>query len=253
MPPKTTNSGADACQGNFTATHWSVIFTAANGGAPESAAALEQLCRTYWYPLYAFVRRQGHSPEDAEDLTQGFFAHLLRKEYVKLADPARGKFRSFLLAGLKHFVANEWARSTRLKRGGAEVPLSWDRERAEHRYGLGPTDHLTPEMIYEKQWAITLLEQVLARLKQEQIAAGREHLFNEVKGWLWGDKGGMACAELARRLGLTEAALKAAVHRLRLRYRELLREEISRTVATPLEVQEEWDALRSALRGGLPA
>ncbi|HEY5914067.1 MAG TPA: sigma-70 family RNA polymerase sigma factor [Verrucomicrobiae bacterium] len=232
----------------FTTTHWSAVLEAGKQDSPAALAALEELCRTYWYPLYAFVRRQGHSPEEAEDLTQSFFERLIEKDYVKLADPERGKFRSFLLSALKNFLTNEWARSARQKRGGGYAAVRWDRNRAEQRYALEPVDQLTPERIFEKQWAITLLEQVLARLKQEQIEAGREGFFDEVKGWLWGDKGTTGYAELAGQLGLTEPALKSAVHRLRLRYRELLREEIGRTVATPLEVQEELEGLMAVLR-----
>ena len=243
-----THSDSDGRAGVFATTHWSAVLEAGKGDSPAAAAALGELCRGYWYPLYAFIRRQGHSPEEAEDLTQGFFARLLEKDYVKLADPQRGKFRSFLLFALKNFLKNEWARATRQKRGGVSVPVSWDRESAEHRYGLEPVDQMTPETIFEKQWAIALLERVLVRLKGEQKEAGRERLFEEVKGWLWGDKGVMGYAELAGQLGLTEPALKSAVHRLRLRFRELLREEIGRTVATPLEVQEELEGLMAVLR-----
>jgi RNA polymerase sigma-70 factor (ECF subfamily) len=233
----------------FTTTHWSAVLEAGRGGSAAASAALEELCRTYWYPLYAYVRRQGHSPVEAEDLTQSFFERLLEKDYVKLADPARGKFRSFLLSALKNSLTNEWVRARREKRGGGCIAVSWDRENAEQRYSMEPVDQMTPEKIFAKQWAISLLEHVLDRLKQEQVAGGRERLFEEVKGWLWGDKGTMGYAELAGQLGLTESALKAAVHRLRLRYRELLREEIGRTVATPLEIQEELEGLMAALRG----
>ncbi len=232
----------------FPTTHWSAVLQAGKGDSPAASAALEELCRTYWYPLYAYVRRQGRSPEEAEDLTQSFFERLLEKDYVKLADPERGRFRSFLVSALKNFLTDEWTRSTRQKRGGGCALLSWDRQSAEQRYAREPVDQMTPEKIFEKQWAIALLEQVLGRLEQEQVQAGREHLFQEVKGWLWGDKGTLAYADLAEQLGLTESALKSAVHRLRLRYRELLRAEIGRTVATPLEVQEEWEGLMVALR-----
>lgn len=224
------------------------MLEAGKGDSSAAAAALEELCRTYWYPLYAYVRRQGHLPEEAEDLTQDFFARFLEKDYVRLANPERGKFRSFLLSALKNFLTNEWTRSKRQKRGGGYAPVSWDRESAEHRYGRALADQLTPEKIFEKQWAITLLEQVLGRLQQEQITAGRKRFFDEVKGWLWGQKGTLAYAELAGELGVTESALKSSVHRLRLRFRELLREEIGRTVATPIEVQEELEGLMAALR-----
>lgn len=236
-------------RGRFATTHWSAVLEAGKGHSSAASVALEGLCCTYWYPLYAFVRRRGYSAEDAEDLTQAFFERLLQKDYVKLADPARGKFRSFLLSALKNFLTNEWSRSTRQKRGGKCAQVSWDRHGAEQRYSLEPVDTMDPEKIFEKQWAITLLEQVLAQLKQEQREAGRECFFEAVKGWLWGDRGTIGYAELAGQLRLTEAAVKAAVHRLRLRFRELLREEIGRTVATPLEVQEELTGLMAALRG----
>ncbi len=199
-------------------------------------------------PSLRFVRRQGHSPEEAEDLTQSFFERLLEKDYVKLADPARGKFRSFLLSALKNFLTNEWARSTQQKRGGGRLLVSWDQAGAERRYQMEPCDELTPEKIFEKQWAMTLLDQVLSRLREEQVAAGRERLFEEIKNRLWGGTSATSYAELAAQLGITEGALKVAVHRLRLRYRELLREEVGRTVAAPLEVQEELEGLRAILR-----
>ncbi len=248
MQTEGTHFDSETRKAIFATTHWSAVLEAGKGDSPAASAALEELCRTYWYPLYAFVRREGHSPEEAEDLTQSFFQRLLQKDYVKLADPARGKFRSFLLSALKNFLKNEWARSTRQKRGGGCAPVNWDRQTAEHRYALALVDQLTPEKIFEKQWAITLLEHVLGRLQEEQIEAGRERFFEEVKGWLWGDKGEMAYAELAGQLRLTESALKSAVHRLRLRYRELLREEIGRTVATPLEIQKELEGLMAVLR-----
>ncbi len=249
MQTEGAHSDPETREAIFATTHWSAVLEAGKGDSPAASAALEELCRTYWYPLYAFVRRQGHAPEEAEDLTQGFFERLLEKDYVKLADPARGKFRSFLLSAIKNFLTNEWTRSARQKRGGGNVLISLDQASAERRYQTEALDELSPERIFEKQWAITLLEHVLGRLQEEQVAACRERFFDEVKGWLWGDKGEMAYAELARQLGLTESALKSAVHRLRLRYRELLREEIGRTVATPLEIQEELEGLMAVLRG----
>lgn len=232
----------------FITTHWSAVLQAGQGDSAVASAALEELCRAYWYPLYAFVRRQGHSPEEAEDLTQSFFERLLEKDYIKLADPERGKFRSFLLSALKNFLTNDWERSTQQKRGGGRLLISWDQASVERRYQMEPVDQLSPEKLYEKQWAMTLLEHVLARLREEQVAAGRELFFEGVKNRLWGDTSSTGYAELGARLGLTEVALKVAVHRLRLRYRELLREETGRTVAAPFEVQEELEGLRAILR-----
>jgi RNA polymerase sigma factor (sigma-70 family) len=216
-----------------------VVLTAGRGSSPQAGRALEELCRTYWYPLYAYVRRRGHSPHEAEDLTQEFFARLLAKNYLADVDREKGKFRSFLLASLKHFLANEWDRAQAAKRGGGQPHLSLDAQTAETRYQAEPADDLTPEKLLERQWALALLDQVLARLQAEFVADSKEKQFDELKLWLTEGKGATSYAVVAARLGTTEGAAKVAVHRLRRRYRELLRDEISHTVTTPAEIEEE--------------
>ena len=229
-----SNSG-DSHAGRFPTTQWHLVLVAREGYSPESRAALASLCRTYWYPLYAFIRRQGYSPDDAKDLTQGFFARLLEKHYLRDYERERGRFRSFLLASLKHFLANEHDWNRAQKRGGGVAQLSLDAiiETAEHRYSLEPRSDLTPERIFEKQWAVTVLDRVLLRLSQES-----EH-FEKLKGFLVGDEARIPYRQVALDLGTTEGALKVSIHRLRRRFREALREEISHTVSDPAEIQEE--------------
>jgi RNA polymerase sigma-70 factor (ECF subfamily) len=234
---------------SFTTTHWSVVLQAADGDSPQAAAALDQLCRTYWYPLYVFVRRQGHESHDAEDLTQEFLARFLAKEYFGRANPALGRFRNYLLACLKHFLSEQRRQAGRLKRGGGQAILSWDSLTAEERYQSEPTDRITPEKVYDRRWALTLLAQVLTRLGDEQSVAGKGKVFAQLKDYLWGAGSGTGYVEVAARLGLTEGALKVTVHRLRQRYRELLREEVAQTVATVNEVDEELRYLVSVIRG----
>ena len=231
----------------FATTHWSVVLKAARISSPEASGALESLCRTYWYPLYAFVRRAGNSPHDAQDFTQAFFARLLEKNYLGDVRRERGKFRSFLLASLKHFMANEWDRAKAQKRGGAVTFISIDEQNAEERYLLEPADSLTAEKIFERRWAYTLLDNVLNRLQEEFAEAGKGADFETLKMFLSGEKNSPSYAEIAPRLGTTEAGLKVAVHRLRKRYRELLRKEIAQTVAGPAEVEAEIRHLFSAL------
>jgi RNA polymerase sigma factor (sigma-70 family) len=228
-----------ALRSDFTNTHWSVVLAAGDNSSPSSAAALEKLCRAYWYPLYAYVRRRGHGPEDSQDLTQDFFARLLRKEYLSHVEPERGKFRTFLLTSLKRFLINEWEKGRVQKRGGGQPVLSLDTDATESRYQAEPSESSTPEKIFEKRWAVTLLEQVLARLRQEFTAHGKAQQFERLKLLLWGEKGSPPYAEVAAELGLSEGALKVSVHRLRQRYRELLREEVAHTVASPSDVDNE--------------
>jgi RNA polymerase sigma factor (sigma-70 family) len=231
----------------FATTHWSVVLAAGQSADAQASAALEQLCCTYWYPLYAYVRRRGHSPEDAQDLTQQFFALFLRKEYFRLADRGRGRFRTFLLHALEHFLINEWKRAQCAKRGGGTTSLSLDVERAEHRFANEPTVTLTPELAYEKQWAATLLEHVLSALKQEYAEAGNARVFAELAELLWGKDGSVSFAEMGVRLGMTEGTARGAMHRLRARYREQLRREVAQTVAEPGEVDEELRYLISVV------
>jgi RNA polymerase sigma-70 factor (ECF subfamily) len=223
------------------------VLAAGHSSVPGAQEALEKLCSTYWYPLYVFVRRQGNSPEDAQDLTQEFFARLLEKKYLRLADPDRGKFRAFLLKSLKHFLVNEWEKARTQKRGGGQWIIPLDAEIAEGRYAAEPVQGLTLDQVYEKRWAVTLIEAVLAVLRESYAAAGRLPVFETLKGFIWGDPAALSYAEVAPRLGLTEGAVKVAVHRLRGRYRELLRAEVAKTVATPGEVDEELRHLMAVL------
>jgi RNA polymerase sigma-70 factor (ECF subfamily) len=234
----------------FATTHWSVVLAAGQSADAQASEALEQLCRTYWYPLYAYVRRRGYGPEDAQDLTQEFFALFLRKEYFRLADRARGRFRTFLLHALEHFLINEWKRGQCARRGGGLARLSLDVEGAEHRYTNEPAVTMTPERAYEKQWAATLLEQVLSSLKQEYAEAGNSRVFAELADLLWGKEHSVSFAEIGARLGLTEGAARGAMHRLRTRYRERLRREVAQTVAEPGEVDEELRYLISVVSQG---
>jgi RNA polymerase sigma factor (sigma-70 family) len=244
VPPEPSNpTTADA--GRFELTRWSVVVRAAGPDSTKAHQALEHLCATYWYPLYVFVRREGRGAADAQDLTQEFFARLLEKNWLDGIDREKGKFRSFLLAAMRHFLANQWDRAHRLKRGGRESAISLDAQTAEARYALEPVDHMSPDRIFERRWALTMLEQVLARLKQEFVAAGKGKLFEELKPALTGGKA--PYAEIAARLNLHETAVRVAVHRLRLRYRSLIRAEIAETVATESEVDAEVQYLFAAL------
>ena len=212
--------------------------------------ALDELCRTYWYPLYAYARHQGHLREDAEDLTQSFFARLLEKNYIEGLTSDKGKFRAFLLAALKHFLANEWNRARRQKRGGgvALLPLDW--QDGDTRYQISIADHLSPDKLYDRAWAVTLLERVITRLRDESGAEGKSALFEHLKSFLMVGKGSIPYAQAATALGLTEGAARVAVHRLRARYRALLREEITQTLSDPAQADEEMQALFSAFSVG---
>ena len=214
---------------------------------PAADVALEELCRTYWYPLYAYVRRHGHSREDAEDLTQSFFARFLQKNYLEKLRCEHGKFRAFLIASLKHFLANEWDRSQRQKRGSGVPPLSLDWQDSDARYQIDPADNLSPDKIYDRAWAVTVLEQVITRLRDESAADGKARQYEQLKGFLMVGKSDIPYAKAAAALELTEGAVRVAVHRLRQRYRELLREEIAQTLSDPAQVEEEMQALFSAL------
>jgi RNA polymerase sigma-70 factor (ECF subfamily) len=231
----------------FPTTHWSAVVSAGCGGSSESGRALAALCEDYWFPLYAFVRRAGYSAADAEDLTQEFFARLLEKHYLAAADPHRGKFRCFLLASLKHFLANEWNRAKAQKRGGRQGVISFDFQAAEDRYRLQPVDTLTPEKLYDRRWALALLEQVLGRLRAEMVREGKSVMFEQLKDLLTGQQDPRSYSQIAQELGTTEGAIKVAVHRLRRRYRELLKTEIAQTVAGPEDLQDELRQLFTAV------
>jgi RNA polymerase sigma-70 factor (ECF subfamily) len=233
---------------HFASTRWSIVAAAGRKESPDARAALAVLCQTYWYPLYAYARRRLAAAEDARDLTQEFFARLLEKDYLQAADSRRGKFRSFLLATFQHFLANEHARSTAQKRGGQGRTLSLEFQHGEHRYRHEPADLATPETLYERRWALTLLEQALARLRQEFTASGKERLFEALKGTLTGDGTSEPYEQIGRELGLSESAVKTAAHRLRRRYQELLRAEVAQTVTSPEEVEDELRDLFAAVR-----
>jgi RNA polymerase sigma factor (sigma-70 family) len=227
----------------FATTHWTVVLAAGRRSTPQADHALEELCRTYWYPLYAYVRRQGHSKEDAEDLTQGFFARFLERNYLEGVHSEKGRFRAFLLAALKHFLANEYDRATCQKRGGGEAPLSLDWQDADTRYQVDPADQLSPDKLYDRAWAMTLLEQVIARLREECAAEGKAKVFEELKPFLMAGKSDIPYAQAAASLGWNEGAARVAVHRLRKRYRELLRQTIAQTLSDPAQIEEELRAL----------
>ena len=233
----------------FTTTHWSVVLAAGGRDSPQAAAALERLCRTYWYPLYAHVRRRGYSPEDTEDLTQEFFARLLAGHWLNKADCHRGRFRSFLLSCLNHFLADQWHRTRAAKRGGGQALIPLDEADAEARYRREPADPADAERLYERRWALTLLNRVLERLQAEFAAEGKTRLFEPLQPFLLGEKTGRTYAEVAVDLRTTEGAVKMTVLRLRQRYRELLWDEIAQTVGVPEEVESELRYLRSVLRG----
>ncbi len=223
----------------FATTHWSVVLAAGDPASPAARAALETLCRTYWYPLYAYVRRTGCRPEDAEDLVQGFFLHLLRREVLKSVQREGGRFRSFLLGTLKHFLAHETERAAAKKRGGAHQFISWDAAQAEEQFLREPVDIKSPDRLFVRRWALILLEQAMNRLHAECVAAGNAQRFTQLEGFVSGEKGVQSYTEAAERSGLTPSAVKSAIFRLRRRYHELIREEVSQTVVQPGEIEEE--------------
>ena len=231
----------------FLPTRWTVVVAAADPSASESAAALETLCRAYWYPLYAYVRRLGHSPADAQDLTQAFFARLLEKRWLAGIDREKGRFRTFLLVALKRFVANEWDRENRQKRGGHAVHLPLDTELAEEQYRTESVESFPADRIFERRWALTLIERTMARLRREAAEAGRAGEFDRLKGVLTVERANIAYADLARDLAMSEGAVRVAAHRLRRRFREMFREEVADTVAVAEDVEEELRYLLEAL------
>ena len=210
---------------------------------------MDALCQAYWYPLYAFVRRQGLSPQDAQDLTQEFFSRLLEKEYLRAVVQEKGRFRSFLLMALKRFLAKEWDREHAQKRGGGRTAIVLDTELAERRYIGEGSEHLPPDRVYERRWALTLLEQALVRLRGEYAAAGDAARFDQLKGWLAASRGEIPYDQVAAVLGASEGAARVAVHRLRQRFRELFREEVGATVSTADEVEDEMRYVRRVLAG----
>jgi RNA polymerase sigma factor (sigma-70 family) len=235
----------------FTTTHWSVVREAGGAGSPQATEALEKLCGSYWYPLYAYVRRKGHSPQDAEDLTQEFFARLLEQKSLRLADRNQGRFRTFLLTSLKHFLINEWIKGNREKRGGGRPVVSLDEEMAESRFASEPAIAQAPDSLYDRGWAAVLLDRAMAALRTEFEQSGKLDLFERLKVFVWGEKNALSYAAMSGQLAMTEGAVKVAVHRLRQRYGELLRAELAQTVATPGEINEELRYLVSVIRDSL--
>jgi RNA polymerase sigma-70 factor (ECF subfamily) len=233
--------------GEFTTTHWSVVLKAGDGTSPLAFEALEQLCRAYWFPLYVYVRRQGLPPPDAEDLTQGFFEQLIEKEFLKDVDPHKGRFRSFLLAAMKHYVLNHRKHAGRLKRGGDQVMVPFDADLAETRFRVEPAAESTAERAFDRRWAMTVMERGLHRLGEEHREAGKEPLFQALKKFIAAEAAPGDYGDLAPGLGLTKNAVGVAVHRLRQRYGELIRAEIANTVAQPLEIEEEMRYLLGLL------
>jgi RNA polymerase sigma factor (sigma-70 family) len=223
----------------FVTTRWSVVLRAGSSDTARAVDALSKLYQAYWYPLYAYVRGRGYGREDAEDLTQSFFARLLEKKWLVAADQEKGRFRSFLLVALKRFLADEWDKASAQKRGGGKALLPLPFDSGETRFSLEPAGAGSPEQSFERRWALTLLEQVMKRLRQEYETEGKAALFAALTPFLVGDRIAFPYAELGKNLSLSEGAVKSAVHRLRQRYRKLLREEIAETVESPGEVEEE--------------
>jgi len=242
-PKYSTPSGA----GQFATTRWSVILAAGDSASEQHGPALDTLCQTYWFPLYAYLRRRGYNTHQAEDYTQGFFAGILERKGLQRADPKCGKFRSFLLASLKNFLADEWDRAHAQKRGGDKKILSLDFDAAASRYDREPVHHLSPEKLFERSWALTVLTKAMDRLKAESSASDKQRLFDRLKIYLTTEKDAVSYRDVAGELDMTEGAVKVAVHRLRRRYRELVRDEIAQTVTTEAQVDEEIRDLFAAL------
>jgi DNA-directed RNA polymerase specialized sigma24 family protein len=244
----TTATGASGQYGGaaFTTTHWSVVLEA-QGESPAAQQALEKLCRMYWRPIFAFLRRQGIGPAEAEDITQGFFAELLERRSLSAVRKEKGRLRSFLLGGLKYFVANEERRAMAIKRGKGQRLIPLEELRADERIDMEPADPVTAEMIYERRWALTVLERVLSRLKEEYSTAGNAALFDALKELLPDEPGAPSQAEIAARLGMNENAVRQAFYRFRQRYQAILREEIAHTVATPGDIEDELRHLITVL------
>jgi RNA polymerase sigma factor (sigma-70 family) len=248
--PREPSEGFRSSSSRFYTTHWSLVLTAQEKASPASAEAMELLCRTYWYPLYAYVRRQGHNSHDAQDLTQEFFSRLLEKGYLHAAASEKGRFRTFLLVALQRFLANEWDRARALKRGGGRTHVPLDAAEAESRYQTEPADSMTPERIFERRWAVTVLEQTLVRLRAEYERLQRLPEFERLKEFLTAERGTIPYGEVAAALGVSAGAARAAVHRLRKRFRELFREQIAQTVSNPDDLEDELRYVVAALSGG---
>lgn len=243
---RTGPGGKDRRQ--FATTQWSLVLAAGESRSDGAERALAELCARYWYPLYAYARRRGHDPDDARDLTQAFFAKLLEKRDLRVADPTRGRFRTFLLSSMQNFMAMEWRKETALRRGGGIELLPLDLDSAEASYGREPSHGLTPEAIYERQWALRVLEQAVSDLRSQYEKAGDLELFDALKGFLGGGDDVLPYSELSRRLGRSEGALRTAASRLRARWRERLRQLVAETVQDKAELGDELDCLIASVR-----
>jgi RNA polymerase sigma factor (sigma-70 family) len=232
----------------FVTTHWSMVLAAGRALSDEQAGALEALCRAYWYPLYAYIRRAGRDPEDAKDLTQAFLAHLLEKGALSLVDRDRGRFRTFLLTALKNYLVDTARRRTAVKRGGGQPLESLERDDGEEQYQFEPADLGSPDVLYERGWARAVLEQSLARLREEYACSRNGPGFEALKEYVWGERSGCSCAELGEEIGISEEAAKKAVQRMRRRFAQLVREQIAETVSTPADLEDELRHLASLLR-----
>ncbi len=239
MRTENSDSGPGVNGGTFATTLWSLVRAAGDGSASDAQPALEQLCRTYWYPLYAHVRRRGYSREDAEDLTQAFFTRLLTHQSLSVADSSRGRFRCFLLAGLNHFLANEWNKTRAEKRGGDGNHLSFDTASGEQLYDREDSRELNPEELYERSWALQFLDHVRARVRHAYAEEGKGERYEALERFLPGEEDPPSYARAAAQLGVPEGTLKSEVHRLKRRYGELLRDEVARTVAGPGQIDDE--------------
>jgi RNA polymerase sigma factor (sigma-70 family) len=250
MPSSATHSSESTSQKvYFATTHWTVVLMAGRGDTPCAHKALERLCRIYWFPLYAYVRRNGYSSEDAKDLTQGFFARLIERQTLAHAEPNRGRFRSFMLGAMNHFLADEQAKRQTLKRGGGHIIFSLDWAAAEERFDLEPMDAASPDKIFDKQWATALLTAALNQLAGEYRRDGKAELFETIKLTLNGTRESQPYSALASSLRIKEGAVKVAVHRLRQRFRALLQKQIENTVASQKEAEEEMRYLFEVLAG----
>ncbi len=231
----------------FPTTHWSVVLAAGRERSPQGDAALETLAQAYWYPIYAFVRREGYAAAEAQDLTQAFFARLLERNYPAQADRTKGRFRSFLLLTLRHFLSDERERAEAAKRGGGCVLLSLDEERSERQYGTEPADMDTPETLFERRWAETILARAQSRLAEEYAASGKEAIYQVLRGFQPGEQRSLSYLQAAQRLATTESAVKALIHRMRSRHQQLVRNEIAQTVASAEDVDDELRHLIAVL------
>jgi RNA polymerase sigma-70 factor (ECF subfamily) len=249
IPTTDTPPSAPGQNAQFTTTHWSVVLAAGGGDSPAARQALEYLCQTYWYPVYAYVRRRGSSPEDAEDLAQEFFAGLLRRNDFAKVSRERGPFRAFLKGALNHLLSDQRDYVRAAKRGGGKIILSLDAQTAEQRYQLEPADTTNPDKLYDRRWALTLLETARARLAEEYAVAGKGDLYNHLKSMDSGAGEALPYAEIGRRLGKSESAIKTEASRLKRRYRQLVRAEVAQTVASAVEIDDEVRYLLAVISG----